>query len=106
MTVNGTVLKHWSLASRALSAAETERYAVVTGAAGGLGMQPMMTDLGLRAGSCLDKLKRSQSVCFEVRTWRDTRHTELKYSWLQEVTRSGRVKMKRVPGEHNIWRTT
>ena len=32
--------------SRALSTAEAEYYAVVTGAAEGLGMQPMMTDLG------------------------------------------------------------
>ena len=50
MMVNGTVVKHWrTQASRALSTAEAEYYVVVTGAAGGLGMQPMMTDLGLSA---------------------------------------------------------
>ena len=65
-------------------------------------MQPMMTDLGLSVGSCLDNLQRSQSDCFEKRTWKDTRHTELKFSWLQEVTKSGRVKMKRVPGEQHV----
>ena len=44
----GTVVKHWSRtqATRALSTAEAEYYAVVTGAAEGLGMQSMMADLG------------------------------------------------------------
>ena len=43
---NGTVVKHWSRtqATRALSTAEAEYYAVVTGAAEGLVMQSMMAD--------------------------------------------------------------
>ena len=51
MMVNGTEVKHWSgtQASRALSTAEAEHHAVVTGVAQGLGMQSMMTDLGLSA---------------------------------------------------------
>ena len=49
--VNGTLVKHWSRtqASRALSTAKSEYYADVMGTAEGLGMQPMMTDLGLGA---------------------------------------------------------
>ena len=49
--INGTVVKHWSRTqgTLALSTAETEYYAVVTGAAEGLGMQLMMADLGLSA---------------------------------------------------------
>ena len=49
MMINGTVVKHWSRtqATRALSTAEAEYYAVVTGAAEGLGMQSMMADLGV-----------------------------------------------------------
>ena len=31
-----------------------------------------------------------------------TRHLELMYLWLQEVTKSGRVKMRRIPGEQNL----
>ena len=101
MMINGTIVKH-SQATRALSTAEAEYYAVVTGAAEGLGMQSMMADLG---------------VTTQVRVWTDynaaktiasrrgrgkTRHVELRYLWLQEMTKSGRVKMRRIPGEHNL----
>ena len=49
MMINGTVVKHWSRtqATRALSPAEAKYYAVVTGAAEGLGMQSMVADLGV-----------------------------------------------------------
>ena len=48
MMINGTV-EHWSRtqATRTLSTAEAEYYAVVTGAAEGFGMQSMMADLGV-----------------------------------------------------------
>ena len=51
MVVNCTVVKHWSRtqASRAVSTAEAQNYAVVKGAAEGVGKQSMMTDLGLCA---------------------------------------------------------
>ena len=57
--IYGTVVKHWSRtqATRALSTAEAEYYAVVTGAAEGLGMQPMMANLG---------------VTNQVRVWTDS----------------------------------
>ena len=49
--INGTVVNHWSRtrASRALSTAEAEYYAVISGAAEALGLQSMMADLGLSA---------------------------------------------------------
>ena len=58
MMINGTVVKHWSRtqATRALNTAEAEYYALVTGAAEGLGMQSMMADLG---------------VSTQVRVWTD-----------------------------------
>ena len=31
-----------------------------------------------------------------------TRHVELRYLWLQDVTKSGSVKMRRIPGEQNL----
>ena len=31
-----------------------------------------------------------------------TRHVELRYLWLQDVTKSGRVKVRRIPGEQNV----
>ena len=59
MMICGTVVKHWSRtqATRELSTAEAEYYAVVTGAAEGLGMQSMMADLG---------------VTNQVRVWTDS----------------------------------
>ena len=49
MMINGTVVKYWSRtqATRALSTAEAQYCAVVTGAAEGLGMQSMTADLGV-----------------------------------------------------------
>ena len=85
-----------------LRTAEAEYNVAITGAAEGLGMQSMMMDLEL--GS-------------QVRVWTDsnaaqaiasrkglgkTRHIELKYQWLQEVTKSRRAKMKRTPGVQNL----
>ena len=59
MMINGMVVKHWSRtqATRTLSTAEAEYYAVVTGAAEGLGMRSMMADMGLSA---------------QVRVWTDS----------------------------------
>ena len=48
MMIVGTVVKHWSRkqATGALSAAEAEHYAVITGAPEALRMQSLMTDSG------------------------------------------------------------
>ena len=88
MVINGTVVNHWSRtqATRALSTAEAECCAVVTGAAEALGMQSMMTDFS------------EAKVIASRRGLGETRHVELKFLWLQEVTKSGRVKMRNVPG--------
>ena len=68
-------------ATRALSTVEAEYYAVVTGAEA-LGMQSMMTDLGLSA---------------LVRVWTDSNAAKAVVSRREhQVTKSGRVKM--VPG--------
>ena len=59
MMIFGTVVKHWSRtqATRALSTAEAEYCAVVTGAPEELGLQSMMADLG---------------VTNQVRVWTDS----------------------------------
>ena len=46
--VDGVAIKHWSRTqkSRALSVAEAEYYAIVTGSAEGLGIQALARDLG------------------------------------------------------------
>ena len=102
MMIYGTVVKHWSRtqATRELSTAEAEYYAVVTGAAEGLGMQSMMADLG---------------VTNQVRVWTDsnavkaiasrsglgkTRHVELKV-----FVAAGDDQVRKIKNETNSRRT-
>ena len=102
--INGTVVKHWSRtqATRALSTAEAEYCAVVSGAAEGLGMQSMKADLDLSAQVRVWTDSNAAKAIASRRGLGKTRHVELKYLWLQEVTKSGRVKMRRVAGEQNL----
>ena len=102
--INGTVVKHWSRtqATRALSTAEAEYYAVVTGAAEGLGMQSMMADLGVTTHVRIWTDSNAAKAIASRRGLGKTRHVELRYLWLQDVTKSGRVKMRRIPGEQNL----
>ena len=103
MMINGTVVKHWSRtqATRALSTAEAEYYAVVMGAAEGLGMQSMMADLGLSAQVRVWTDSNAAKATASRRGLGKTRHVEL---WLQEMTKSGRVKRTRIPGEQKSGR--
>ena len=104
MTVDGVGVKHWSRTqkARALSSGEAEYYAMVTGCAEGLGLKSLAEDLGWKA---------------EVRLWTDSsaakaignrrglgklRHVELKWLWVQDVVKEGRVKLKTVKGTENV----
>ena len=75
---------------------------MVTGCAEGLGMQSIARDLGWES---------------EVRVWTDSsaarsvgnrrglgklRHVELKWLWVQDAVKEGRVKLKTVPGSENV----
>ena len=88
--------KHWSRtqASRALSTAEAKYDAVNRGAAEGLRMQSMMTEIWTDSGAA--------KAIAERRGLGKTIHAEVKYWWLHEVTKSRRVKMKRVPREQML----
>ena len=94
MMMIGTVVQQWSRtqATRALGTAEAECYAVVTGAAEGLGMQSMMADLGLSALVRFWTDSNAANAIASRRGLEKTRCVELKHLWLQEVTKSGRVK--------------
>ena len=104
MMINGTVVKHWSRtqATRALSTAEAENYAVVTGATEGLGMQSMMADLGVTTQVRVWTDSNAAKAIASRRGFGKTRHVELRYLWLQEMTKSGRVKIRRILGEQNL----
>jgi hypothetical protein len=102
--LEGVGIKHWSRTqrSRAMSSGEAEYYALVTGCAEGLGVQALAEDMGHE---------------LDVRVWTDSnagrsvasrrglgkmRHVELKYLWVQEVVKAGRLEVRRVDGERNI----
>ena len=106
MMINGTVAKHWSRtqATRSLSTAEAEYYAVVTGAAEGLGMQLVMADLGVTTHVRVWTDSNAAKAIASRRGLGKTRHVELRYLWQQDVTKSGRVKMRRIPGEKKYGR--
>ena len=104
MMINGTDVKQWSRtqAMRAKSTAEAEYYAVVTGAAEGLGTQSMLADLGVTTQVRVWTVSNAAKATASRRGLGKTRHVELTYLWLQEMTKSGRAKMRRIPGEQNL----
>ena len=104
MMANGAVVKYRSKtqASRALRMAEAEDHAVVTGTAEDLGMQSMMTDLGLSARVRVWTDSNAAEAIVSRRGRGKSRLTEMNCLWLHEVTKSGRVKMKRVTGEQHL----
>ena len=104
MMIGGTVVRHWSRtqATRSLSVAEAEYFAVVTGAAEGLGAQSFLADLGAQAEVQVWTDSNGAKAIAGRRGLGKTRHVELKYLWVQEMTGSGRVTMRRVPGELNL----
>ena len=67
-------------------------------------MQSMMTELGPSAQVRLWTDSNAAKATASRRGLGKTRHVELKYLWLQEVTKSGRVKMRRVPREQKFGR--
>jgi hypothetical protein len=104
LLVDGVAVKHWSRTqkTRALSVGEAEYYAIVSGSAEGLGMRSLAEDLGWKA---------------EVKVWTDSntakaisgrrglgklRHVELRWLWVQDVVKEGRIKLGKVDGEDNV----
>ena len=96
-------VKHWSStqASIALSSGEAEFAGVIRGAGQGLGYQALLKDLGLE---------------FPLRVWTDSsaavgictrqglgklRHLDTHTLWIQQAVRTGRVDLRKVPGEEN-----
>ena len=64
-------------------------------------MQSILTELGLTRVHVWADAKAAKAIASR-RGLGKTRHLELKYLWLQEVIKSGRVKMKRVPGKQHL----
>ena len=98
LTVSGVGVKHWSRTqkARALSSGEAEYYAMVTGCAEGLGMQ----SLAERRRSGCGPTSAAKAIG-NRRGLGKLRHVELKWLWVQDIVKEGRVKLKTVKGNEN-----
>ena len=103
VSLRGGMLKGWSSTqgSVAMSSGEAEYYATVKAASEALGAQALAADLGW---------------AWKIRLWLDStaaksmasrmglgrvRHLEVRFLWLQEVVRAGRVALRKIAGEQN-----
>ena len=65
-------------------------------------MQSMIADLGVTTHVRVWTESNAAKAIASRRGLGKTRHVELRYLWLQDVTKSGRVKMRRIPDEQNL----
>ena len=102
--LEGVAVKHWSRTqrSRALSVGEAEYYALVTGSAEGLGIQSLAEDMGyeVRVAVTWTDSNTARSLASR-RGLGKMRHMELRYLWVQEMVKEGRLRVKRVRGDKN-----
>ena len=88
--------------TRALSSGEAEYYATVTGCAEGLEMQSVAEDLGWKAEMWLWTDRFAAKAIGNRWGLGKFRHVELKWLWVQDVVKEGRVKLKTVKGNENV----
>jgi len=103
LTCQGGILKTWSStqASIAQSSGEAEYYALVRAASEILGMQSIMHDLGWY---CKIRLLVDSSAAKSIASRTGLgklRHLEIKFLWLQECVRRGKVVLSKVRGDIN-----
>ena len=101
--IPGGILKTWSStqASIAQSSGEAEYYALVRAASEALGMQSIMHDLGWH---CKIRLLVDSSAAKSIASRTGLgklRHLEIKFLWLQECVRRGKVVLSKVRGDIN-----
>ena len=102
--LEGAGIKHWSRTqkTRALSSGEAEYYALVSGCAEGLGIQSLAEDMGYEVEVWV---WTDSDACRGIASRRGLgkmRHVELRYLWVQEVAKEGRLEVRRIGGEYNL----
>ena len=104
VTVDGAAIKHWSRTQKAqaLSSGEAEYYAIVTGSAEGLGLAALAEDLGWKAEVVVWTDSSAAKGVTGRRGLGRLRHVELKWLWVQEAVKTGRIKVKKVLGVENV----
>jgi hypothetical protein len=103
LVVGGCCVKAWSStqATVATSSGEAELYSLVKTASEALGFQALASDLGISMELELYvDSTAAQSIASRAGLAK-TKHVEVKYLWVQQATRRGLFKVRRVPGEDN-----
>ena len=96
-------IKHWSSTqpSVTLSSGEAEFYGVVRGSGQGFGYQALLRDLGVVAPLRIwTDSSAALGICSRQGLGK-LRHLDTHTLWVQQAVRSGRLQLKKVPGESN-----
>jgi len=102
--LEGVGVKHWSRTqkTRALSSGEAEFNGMVTGCAEGLGIKAVAADMGYEVEVTIWTDSTAGKSVASRRGLGKLRHVELKYLWIQDVVKEGRLKVRKVDGAKNV----
>ena len=102
--LEGVGVKHWSRTqkTRALSSGEAGFNGMVTGCAEGLGIKAVAADMGYEVEVTIWTDSTAGKSVASRRGLGKLRHVELKYLWIQDVVKEGRLKVRKVDGAKNV----
>ena len=98
------LIKSWSSTQKitALSSGEAEYYAIVKGAAQGIGIRSMLLDFQIKAASTrYIEVKEDSSAAKGIASRRGLgklKHVDIKELWIQEKVHEGDLKITKIPG--------
>ena len=101
--IGGNNVKHWSKTQTtiALSSGEAELNGIGQGMAQGLGIQSLCRDLGFHYGLRVHTDATAAIGIARSRGMGKIRHLDCTDLWVQEVVRTGRAELLKVPGADN-----
>ena len=107
LKVGKHVIRTWSSTQTtvATSSGEAELIAMYDGATRELGMQTVMTEMGLSPQLKMVRISTDSSVAksfVATRGLGKMRHLEVKFLWLQDIVQMGKVRVVKVSGATNI----
>ena len=107
LKVGKHLIRTWSSTQTtvATSSGEAELIAMYDGATRGLGMQTVMTEMGLSPQLKMVRISTDPSVAksfVATRGLGKMRHLEVKFLWLQEIVQMGKVRVEKVSGATSI----
>ena len=103
ISLEGSGVKHWSRTqkTRALSSGEAEYAALVSGCAEGLGFVLLGVDLGYEIKLRVHMDAEAGKGVAARRGLGKMKHVELKYLWVQDVVKEGRLKLLKIHTDVN-----